>query len=240
METAVKQSKRFNKALIVVALLAVIIAAAIAYVLLRNPYSYKYANLDSYALVDSKNHAGMTVDKPVEFAEQMSSEPSNSFILQKPVRARLIHQKTIKGKPVVIGEIALDSLSTVNALNQTNIDIISRMMTDTKASGHTAVLAPMQAYVSGVLNPDYSKTDYQLTYSETKALANLKHAWSLDFAATAQNPADKKDFPDRQGTVIEVLTGKGQYFAMVETVSTNWQKNQTVWQKVINSLKVDQ
>jgi hypothetical protein len=59
-------------------------------------------------------------------------------------------------------------------------------------------------------------------------------AWKRSPSASASLPAQK------QGTVIALAGQKSWYYLMLAATTANWQANQSTWNQILNSIKIDQ
>ena len=237
-----------NKLVWLLGMVIIIAAVSVGVYLVRlnnNPdYTYEYKQLNSYQLPAAKSHTGMSVSKPVDFILQSQpAPPSNAKILQQPVQARFIQQKKVDGKLVTIGQLALNSTPSGGGTEPVNLVFLNQVIADQASSGYSAAVSPMQNYVNTLLNPNFRQPLYKTTFEKAHPLktANITtNAWSIDFKSTPADQANQQGLQQLQGTVVEVFGKNGTYYMALDAPSSNWQSNQSVWQTVINSLKVDQ
>lgn len=224
--------------------LAIIAAGgfAIYKVVFANPYTYKYQDLTTYNLVGNSNGTGMSVDKPTEFTPQSDSSIDQSIVVIKPVQAIFSQTKNVKKQVATIGWLKLGAVAVASSVSQ-NQDLLNSLSGNSSFSGYNAVSASVQSYAENLLNSDPAAPVYKVSYETLKSFSssNIKSsAWSLGFTATASDKKTAKKYPDMQGEVISVYGKNAQYYTVLDVAKVNWQPNQAVWQKVFNSLKVDQ
>jgi|GEM_PF-5687332 len=106
-----------------------------------------------------------------------------------------------------------------------------------KENLYDATVAPVKQTVSSRLGPTYSvKYD---NAEEFQSPGTGKYAWSIGFTATKVK--DNVASPEKmQGRMILALSNTGAYYLMMASEQASWQANQTTWQAVANSLKIDQ
>lgn len=70
---------------------------------------------------------------------------------------------------------------------------------------------------------------------------NIKNqAIQVDFTTKSKPGPGNVVFPTKKGTAILIKGKNANYYFLVDALDDNWQLNQSVWQKIINSIKVDQ
>lgn len=195
--------------------------------------TYHYSVPVSYNLSDPQHNDGISLIKPSEFELQYPPAlPQNAKILLKPVEARFVQSIKVDGSPVIIAQLALGSIATVPASPRLSPPSLS------------SLAAPAQNYINSLINPNYPKSIiYKISFDQPKPLVtpNINNdAWYIGFTAQRSRKVSKKTTPDLQGLVVEATGKNGQYHAALYTVKVNWQNNQALWHKMINSLKIDQ
>lgn len=242
MEPNVNQTQQTKKksglTAIVLAIVIVLLAGGYLGYSYTHPYGASYGKLSTFTLKDDAHHAGMSILKPDQFIWQPTAGLEGAKIVKQAAQARFVQSKNISGKQTIIAQMALNSAFTPPDLKSNNVQLVERLMSDTKDPGHSAVVLPLQNYASNLLNSNIAKPVYKLTFDQPSVLKGLDHAWVVSFQAVAKTPG--RNTPDMQGEVVEVFGKNGQYFMAIDTAKANWQSNQSVWQQVINSLKVDQ
>jgi hypothetical protein len=73
--------------------------------------------------------------------------------------------------------------------------------------------------------------------------ANItNNAWELDFTgkASKKNQDYKAGEPVVQGNLIVAFGDRAYYYVIIQSIEYNWERNQATWQKMLDSLKIDQ
>lgn len=191
-------------------------------------YSFRYTQLNSYNLKGDQKGSGIMVSKPTEIGTSGSSADKTSQINFK-------HTISKNNQVVIVAQLAMASVNIGSEFQAEYLKNIDTAMGDTKNTSHSIAQKPIQSFVNQRLDPAYTAT-----YTEPKSLTttNLKtHSWYLGFTATAK---DKTKFPDISGKVLVTPGKTTYYYFMVDSLTINWQKNQKVWDQVLNSIKIDQ
>ncbi len=236
---SVKFKKPSRKLATMVLAAALVIAGAVGgYLLVKNSfgkngdYSYTYKDLNAYAMSGTAKGNGISLQKPVELVAAGSPSAGQT-------QAYLSHTLNKDSQQAVtIAQIFLATVSAGTELQAGYKKNINSAVTDPKNVGHEAVTKPIKDFVTQRLN-----TNLSTTFSDAKAFTatNIKaDAWHLTFTATAKDSKNKATVPDISGEVILAIGKTTFYYIALDSLSNNWQSNQSVWQDVINSLKLDQ
>ncbi len=175
-------------------------------------YDYTYKNLEKYQVNGLQPHTGMSFEKPVELKSTLSDNKA-------PV-ADLTHY--FGKNKIMIADIAAYSQPRAASDNKQSV-----------VSGSN--LLPVEQFVAQRLS------NLKIQYKNPRPLTtpNLKdNAWRLDFTTQAQTTA--ATYPQKKGVVILTAGQKVNYYFLIDALNKNWVGNQAVWQKVIDSIKVDQ
>jgi hypothetical protein len=97
-------------------------------------------------------------------------------------------------------------------------------------------IGALKQFVSGRLvnlSPDFD-TERQIE------LTSKSKAWQTDFTTSPVINHGIAAFPTKKGTALVIAGHSSNYYILIDALDRNWDSNQAVWQKIINSLKVDQ
>lgn len=101
---------------------------------------------------------------------------------------------------------------------------------------YKGAVQPVQAFVKSV----FPSTFKDITLSQPKAFtsANVKqNTWQFDFTATDKEISYSQNW---HGKVLYLWGSHAYYYWMVAAVDNNWNSNQSVWQQMLGSIKIDQ
>lgn len=186
-----------------------------------NSYGYKYGALDAQRVEGIQPSTGMNFEKPKEFRSTLADSKA-------PI-ADLSHEFG-KEKIRVADMVAYSQPSS----NDTSQESLAKILSDPKNPKYAQVLLPIQQFAAQrLVNLDISYADAQ-----TLATPNLKHAWKLGFTSSAKSK--RGALPEKKGVIIITAGAKTNYYLLIDAINTNWDGNQAVWQKVIDSLRIDQ
>jgi hypothetical protein len=195
----------------------------------QQPYKQTYTKLTDYKLAGPVSGAGAAFQEPQDFsASTVSKSPGVSTQVSLVERLQNhINQAT------GVGQIVL--LSYIDA-TAGNGSALGSALLNSSDPGHQAALNRLSSFIDLRL-PDYNAAT--IGPPKTITTPNVKsNAWSVDFSATPSTTTTQ--LPDLDGQAILVVGHNSTYYFLVDAADYNWQSNQTTWQQVIDSLKVDQ
>jgi hypothetical protein len=162
----------------------------------------------------------------------------------------MVFQKPIEFK---VSYKAATSVILVHDLDKTKLvayiaAVVTPLATPLFASdlqSYNQVLAnPSDKYYSQTTNSVRTFTQNNFSKGSNIKFANAKkftnasiksNAWEFDFTAT--DPVEKTQ---DTGETVLAIAPKGYYFLTVYATNLNWTANQKVWNRVFDSLKIDQ
>jgi hypothetical protein len=185
---------------------------------------YKYSGLVAYKLPGSKPGTGMTFDTPKELVK--ISDTSGQAILQ---------HNDIGYKAGKMNDAFIAVASAPGSMpDETLLRGMSRTMGDPSTATYKSMSSSLGQFVRGRIEP----TKTSLSIGNAKPFTNSHigaNAWKFSISASekgGKNPV--------KGEGVYVLGKKGYYYFMLTAVATDWQVDQEMWQKILNSLQVDQ
>ncbi len=230
-------------AFIALAVLAVLTVAGISYMNLRKePYRYSgYNQLVPEKLSSGRAGSNLSFEKPVEFKNTLKLNKDFSTLADL-LMVGLSHQRSAEDSSTAIGVLTAGVLPLERppaADYQTFINETLKLpASDTRYKGYTSTI---KDFVSAGIGASYS---IELGAAHNFSSSNVKNnAWQIDFSATSKDPAAKNDNSKPytyKGQAIYIVSKKGYYYFSLSSVDYNWEKNQEFWQKVLDSLKIDQ
>lgn len=186
-----------------------------------NSFSYTYRQMENYKVAGFIANTGMTFDKPVEFTSVLQAK-------QAPV-ADLAHKY---GKDKIdIADMAAYAQPAGPGMDQASL---AKNAATPSSPKYNSVWLPLQQFTAQRL------TNLNLNYQDAKPLAaaNLKNAWEREFTSTIKSKVGPDQ--DKKGVLIIAAGQKTDYYFVIDAISANWQDNQPVWQKIIDSIRIDQ
>ncbi len=230
-------------AFIALAVFAALTVAGISYINLRKePYRYSgYNQLVPEKLSSGQAGSNLSFEKPVEFKNTLKLNKDFST-LANLLMVGFSHQRSAEASPVAIGMLAAGVLPLERppaADYQTFINETLKLpASDTRYKGYTSTI---KDFVSAGMGTGYN---VELGVAHSFSSSNVKNsAWQIDFSATSKDSVAKNDSSKPyayRGQAIYIVSKRGYYYFSLSSVDYNWDKNQEFWQKVLNSLKIDQ
>lgn len=189
-------------------------------------YQQSFTKTHQLVVTGSAGTTGATLSLPNEFGTRATAKGEASFNETTSNAA---------GQEVPLAELAIDTFAQIVPESPSDLAYFAKTMNS--SSTNQAAVAPLNVYVSHNM-----PTGYTVKMGAVKAFTNSSiktNAWIIDATATATDPSNK-NLGDQQGQVIYAVTSKGTYYFMVMATGYNWTNNQSAWQNVFASLKVDQ
>lgn len=185
---------------------------------------YHYQAMDSFMLGTKGDM--VTFDKPSEF-KPLGQVPA------KTVQALLVHLPSTRILPDY-GRIAI-AVTSYGPKSQ--FDDQLTQLNDPKSSGYQRMTEVFKGFINPRLPITYSVSELGVFKPLTNSNIN-SNSWEAGFTADSTN----QRLPKLQGEFLVAVGDQSQsvYYFMVENVARTWQANQPVWQKVIDSLRIDQ
>jgi hypothetical protein len=229
------KARRNPKDTVLLAIAAAVLAigGAAAYVKVYNSYNhkynqiYKYSAFDSFSLPGNGDKAGLSFMKPVEFRRY---GPGSSSIVA------LVHSINTGANKGSLGNIWAATVNSNITLDQSYLDNTNAFLKSVTGSDYDKFMQPVKQFIQSSLPGSYR---LQLSLPSAFSSNNIpKNAWQFDLSA---NDTDKiRMSRNIKGKAVFVIGKKTFYYLVINTADYNWQTNNAAWQKVLNSLKVDQ
>lgn len=120
-------------------------------------------------------------------------------------------------------------------------DVNDTLVGQGSPAAYQAILSPLSVFVLSAKGSQI----YNLDLGAAKAFTNSSiksNAWVFDFKVTpknakASNTANRSTY---NGKVVYAIGKQTVYYFSITDIDYNWQGNQATWQKVLDSLKIDQ
>jgi len=191
---------------------------------ITNPNEYRYHKLNSYSLTQGLSGSGIIFEKPVEF--KVSYLVNTSVIL--------IHDLANKQLSAYIAA-AVTPLKT--PLFASDLQNYNQVLASPSNNYYGQTVKGIQTFTqNNFLRSSSQKGTVNFANAKKFTSANIKsNAWEFDF--TAKDPV--KNSQDI-GKTIFAITPKGYYYFTVYATNLNWTDNQKVWNRVFDSLKINQ
>lgn len=211
-------------------LVAIIILAVtgwfVATYMIKNsqPYKYTYAKLDSYKMQGVVEGSGISFSKPTELT--VLSSGNGQIELEHLIT-------THKNKKAFAAYLAAASTTESSAYTQDQLMALKINFAYPNTS-YSKVISPISQFLK-----DRLPLDWQIKLDNPKPFTNSyvrDNAWMFSF--TASDPNKKKN--PIYGEILYAISGKNYYYFVSSSISYNWQPNQKIWQKVVDSLQINQ
>jgi hypothetical protein len=190
--------------------------------------TYRYSTLDSYKLQATEQNTGMSFNKPKEFVKQVTG--TGQVVL---VRSDIM-QRTDQFNKGYIAAAYTPMTSATTTLDSTSLQSISKVLADPSSTYYKATTSSVTQFIKDRIDKNKSK----LTIGNAKPFTNSQiqsNAWQFDITASELNNKNKIS-----GKAIYAIGSKAYYYFMLTSESSDWQANQDVWQKVLDSIQVNQ
>jgi hypothetical protein len=221
-----------------VGLLAAIVLSAVGLYFYKHPHlkvnnttqeiaaaqtTYHYQKLENYKLTNGSS--SISFDKPTQFEVYGSPKAGDSQVL-------LIQMSSNHTVPDV-GRIAAATVKF--PADPLFLKSFGDSLTGTDKAGYDIATKNFRDFINGRLPGRYSLSSFNgfQPFSNPGIAAN---AWQSGFSATS----NKSGLPKISGEFITAFGKQVEYYFMAENVQADWSANQALWQKVTDSLKIDQ
>ncbi|HET9850263.1 MAG TPA: hypothetical protein VFP35_01420 [Candidatus Saccharimonadales bacterium] len=188
---------------------------------ISNGLSYTYSKLDSYQVSGYASGQGMTFLKPMELI------PVNS----RKYQAELAHSINQNAQPELVSYIMAQSVSGVVLNAGSSQSFNNQIMSSSSRQ-------PLIQSLDGFLKSELPAKTWKYSLGPTTAFKNSTvnaDAWSFSVTMSEQ-----KSGKSLNGQLIYIITSSRNYYFLILAKPNVWQSNQAVWQKVTDSIKVDQ
>ncbi len=219
-----------TKILAFTAVIALVLAAGgwLAYRELHHPAKpvqtvYLTDKLVDYKFAGPFSGSGMSFKIPNELTEYSKSSG----------QVELLNQYTYSGVSHRL-YISAASASSSQAITFNQLVTLNQVLMSPDNRIYPQYIAVINNFVKSRL-----PTGWQFKLEATQHFSNSSiqtGAWSFDMSTS--DPTNKQE--PIQGKVLYAVSGKNTYFFLISTTAYDWQPNQAVWQKIFDSLKVDQ
>lgn len=241
-------TKRSYKKLFLVITVLLLISTAAGYAawrLIDKPgevHTQRYSNLEEYALTGTQNNVkdGLSILKPKEFVPASSGQSASNS-------AMFIDYKDPATKKESLGSLYLASASSQPGQESDYtryVDGQAKALNSPKDPANTLIYESYRSYYANYLKSFIPKDlDIDLSDPTPVKTTNIsKNAWKFDFTAkaSAKTANTQVGQPIIKGSFLIVFGERAYYYVVIQTVEYNWQSNQATWQKIIDSLKIDQ
>jgi flagellar basal body-associated protein FliL len=192
-------------------------------------YKLNYSELEQFTITSPTAGSGMAFKKPQEVGKGL---PLTVKIPQVTLN------QMYKQSQVDIADITAMVLNTgaTQAINTYKQALNSQNLSDTQSSTYKSFVHPAAKLVNDALDPAYGLVMGAATHFTNNTIKS--DAWQVDFSAVTPNSSNNT--PKMQGKMVVVLGKNAIYYFTADAVDYNWQANQSIWQQVLSSLKVDQ
>jgi general stress protein CsbA len=232
------QVKPFLLAVAVVSL-SIIMGAGVKYIAYTvghskadHTYAYNTNNIDEYKLKSFARKSSISISKPKEITLGVESLKQGSAI------AWLAHKTKSNGKDSSFSYVTISSVQSALAGSKSYQKALNQIFSVGSGDAYDKATTSIVKFIT-----DNSSSSYRLSLGKATPFSSSnisKNAWSFDFTSIYQNKRDKNSLADLKGKVVFVLGKKSFYYVLIDSVTDNWNSNQEIWNKVVDSIKIDQ
>lgn len=191
-------------------------------------YHYTYIRLENTAVKSDLTNGSISFQKPPEL-KQVSSTKTQGFS-----SVYFAHSETRGSSKFTVSYLSALSVQSALAASKDYIAGLSKIYSDSSSDNYFTHSAPIEKFVLAH-GPD--RAEVQLQPAQPFTNPNIKqNAWQFDFTTT-----DKlKKYSPIKGKALLLVGERSFYYFLVSSDTYDWNSNQAIWQKVIDSIKIDQ
>jgi len=198
----------------------------------RNHYYYRsYSVFEEYKVPGAQDngvHDGISFQKPKEFIRVPDNNPAT-----KDTTATLVNSQSSTDNHT----LAAISLSVSTTTNN-GAGSLGATLSNIGSSTYLSFKDGLSKYLQSALG---TKNNIDLKDPLPLRTPNIgKDAWQFDFNEANTDKAYKIGETVVKGKILLIFGNKTSYYFIISSVPYNWDHNQVTWQRVINSIKIDQ
>lgn len=228
---------------------------------IKGLHNEDYSKLEPFKLDGQSQSSGISFLKPVDYQLALTSAKKDqvSFAnsLKKPVFAPL-------------GALHVAIVPVSSTVSKTYLNYLNTTLESPKGNNYKAVIAPVEQFVAQRFSPLYDityapavkltnanlngnawtfglsatpkKTASPAQPSSTKAPISSAAKAPFDTSKAAPVPTGKTApaMEKYKGLAVLIVGKNTYYYFYIYNTDYNWNNNQSVWQKIVDSIKVDQ
>jgi hypothetical protein len=187
-----------------------------------------YSKTTNYTVTTTPTGTGFTFNKPIEFGTTTTS--TNLAAFQETTSDK-------NNKTVPLAEMAAVTTPLSTPFYPASLKSVNSTILGPATAAHK-FLAPIQQYVARNLDSGYTVAQGATRAYKTP---NVKsNAWEIDLSASPAKAANADVLPAQQGELVYIISPKAFYYFFAMSADYNWTANQSAWNNVLTSLRVDQ
>ena len=191
---------------------------------------YNYQKIDSFTLQSKTKNASLEFQKPTEFTQSYQSvELSRSDVL-------LAHKSSKGDATGTLGYISANIINSSLAANAAYKKELTKQM-----DNHTGVIYDnfLDSYKQSLAASVPNNYSIEMNSPSSLQTQNIKSsAWVYDFTASSTDSRVNNYSID--GKFVVAAGQKTFYYFTLASVNYNWNRNQSIWDEVLDSIKIDQ
>ena len=193
-------------------------------------YNYSYSELDDFKLTSNLEGTAISFKKPTEYTQAGKSE-----VLLGSSSAYFI-QRNYQTKPVTsMGYLSVSLVQSALATSHSYIESLTKTLNNPVDPDYEAIIKP----IKDLTGETSSNNKVVLAAAKPLTTDNLKdNAWQFDFSV--RNDEKGVKVTPLKGKIIFAIGKNTFYYLTISTLDYNWDKSQTTWQQVLDSIKIDQ
>lgn len=192
------------------------------------PYKYTYTANVNVVLGGAQTGAGASFQRPKEFilVGKVNKQAQN-----------LSHDVKYQGHIISVGGLSFSSVPLEKPLAAITVEAINDAWKKQAGEIYSSISQLIKDFVKNNAAPRYSVS---LTNPQPFTNPNIsKNSWQLDINLTDNDPADGQN-QRMTGKAIYAIGQKAIYYYALAAVDYNWQANNSTWQQMLDSIKIDQ
>lgn len=193
-------------------------------------YTYSNSNLQEYKLPGPLDNTAITFAKPPEFAKVGQKVQTGT------AGVAFVHYSDQTNPKTALGYLKVVSLQSALAGSDSYVKEVNQLLQAQKGQAYDDYLASLADFVRQSL-----PADYKISLGSPRTINNgnlSKNAWSFDFTAQNTNQSVKRF--TIQGKLVFAIGKSTFYYLMISTLAYNWQPSQATWDKLVDTIEIDQ
>jgi hypothetical protein len=194
-------------------------------------YSQSLDQLETASVKNTNSGGLMSYQKPANFSPvEQPYQTSNLTAYNSTFNS--------DGQTITNGLLVALSTQSEPSFMAIYSQALTSLASQNAGSSYSETLSTIQNLVESAVGKNYKVS---LSKPAKAELPNIKsNVWTVDFNASCKDAKNPKKLPDMQGRAIIAIGKASIYYFVASATTYDWQNKQSVWQQVINSVKVDQ
>jgi len=183
----------------------------------------KWLGLSGYTACDKSQHQGIYFLKPTAFNQESISP------------AQAVFYRGVSGSPTTTG-VLLATCTDQPASTAAYLAEVSKNAAAISPQGSS--LWPLYQFVAG-----HTSSNYDISFGKISLFKNAyikDNAWQMDLSFSRSSSASSALPSQKEGRILWLAGKTTWYYVLLSATTPNWQANQTTWNKILDSVQIDQ